>query len=135
MPDEPTIWDILGYEEDAQSGTWDEEGNPWIPSAAWGELPGSELPEGVTMGYSGGQEDMLAYLMNILTESEYYTGDPEQVSTQSGVDWNPYEQLSSVLTEQIREHGDDFLESFSNLTREEIFGTSGMFDDYRESGV
>jgi hypothetical protein len=46
MPNEqPTIWDILGYEQDSQYGLWDEERR-------------------------GGQADMLSYLSDLLSKSK-----------------------------------------------------------------
>ena len=60
MPDQPTIWDILGYEQDAQYGMWDEGG----------EYAEGVIPEGVTEGRRGGQGDMLSYLSDLLSKSK-----------------------------------------------------------------
>ena len=73
MPDQPTIWDILGYEQDAQFGMWDEEGNEYFPDqlpGRGGEYAEGVIPEGVTEGRRGGQEDMLSYLSDLLSKSK-----------------------------------------------------------------
>ena len=79
MPDQPTIWDILGYEQDAQYGLWDEEGNEYFPNQLGGRHRDEsgetgtiyeDLPEGVTEGRRGGQGDMLSYLSDLLSKSK-----------------------------------------------------------------
>ena len=107
MPDQqPTIWDILGYEE---SGTYED------------------LPEGVTEGRRGGQEDMLSYLSDLLLKSKgdtafegtavdegYFLKSLGEMSSSYGKDF------SELTEDEIREH----LESFYT------FQHSGYGGDY-----
>ena len=72
-PEQPTIWDILGYERDAQYGLWDEEGDEYFPDqlpGRGGEYAEGVIPEGVTEGYRGGQGDMMSYLADLLSKSK-----------------------------------------------------------------
>jgi len=135
MPDQqPTIWDILGYEQDSQFGMWDEEGNEYFPDqlrGRGGEYAEGVIPEGVTEGRRGGQADMMSYLSDLYLKS---TGEDiiNRDEGQFGVDlgnlgtWGQeYEQ--DIFEEFLSTIGD---RDFRNMSEEDM---KGWISGYRIS--
>jgi hypothetical protein len=95
---------------------WDEEGSEYFPD----QLPGrggtyaeGVIPEGVTEGRRGGQEDMLAYLSDLLLKSQggadspYFEGTPMN-----------QESFLESLNEMSSQYGKDFSELSSDEIKE-----------------
>ena len=101
MPDQPTIWDILSYEQDPRWETWDVETGRTVEHdpgflarmtpEAWDEYYASQ---GLAQGERGGQEDMLSYLSDLLSESRGQDFDLHMFSNGSGIDLSIEDFLS-----------------------------------------
>jgi hypothetical protein len=118
-PEQPTIWDILGYEEDAQYGMWDEEGNEFLPDqlpGRGGEYAEGVIPEGVTEGRRGGQADMLSYLSDLLLKSQGGASSPYFEDTEG----EAYPMQQQDFLESLEAMSSYYGKDFSELSQDEI---------------